>query len=81
MLEVMSFLEEIQALHIKPIYLFSSAMSKALDTGNTGAGCCQNQSHRSHLSLLETLILVQFISTALWQPGKTSVTRVLPFVL
>lgn len=73
----MSFLDEIQAVHIKPIYFFllSSAVQGTRLKENTGVGCCQTQPHRSHLSLLETLILVQFIYTALWQTGKTSVTH------
>jgi len=78
MLEEMSFLDEIQAVHIYPIYFFllSSAVQGTGLKKNTGVGCCQNQSHKSHLSLPETLIFAQFIYMALWQTGKNSVTHI-----
>lgn len=58
-------------------FLLFSAVQGAGLKKNPGVGCCQNEPHSYHLSLLETLILVQFIFTALWQIGKTSVTQIL----
>lgn len=74
-----SFLDEIQAVHTKPncfLLLFRAVQGAGLKK-TTGVSCCQNEPPSYHLSLLETLILAQFIFTALWQTGKTSVTHIL----
>lgn len=67
------------SVHTQPncFFLFFSAVQGTGLKKNPGGGCCQNEPHSFHLSLLETLILVQFIFTALWQRGKTSVTHIL----